>query len=112
MPMIDLGKMPTKDSMPTEVAPAKKKPEKYYPSSYMDDIGDISIDDLTIDKDIKIEAVIRIKSATKNKKKDEKGTKETVDLNYEMRSIDFAPDSKKEKLDLQDAIEEGLAKKA
>ena len=121
MPMIDLGKMPEKHNDccgPIEVD-KKKKPEKYYPSSYMDDVGNIDIDKLPIDKDIEIRAVIRIKSATKRirKDKEEQGGKTSVDINYETRSIDFSPGSKKkeEKTEtgtnaLQEAMEEGLGK--
>lgn len=121
MPMIDLGKMrDVYGECCDEVKPAKpKKKEKYYPSSYMDDVGNIDIEKLPIDEDIEIKAVIRIKSATKRIRKDgdDPGSKTNVDLNYEMRSIDFDPNSKKkaEKVEtgaeaLQEAIEDGLKK--
>lgn len=95
---IDLGKMRDKYDEPQMVEPKKpRKQEKYYPSSYMDDIGDIPVDDLPIDKDINVHMVIRIKSAERKQRKDKKGTRTSVDLNYETRSIDFNPSDKKKK---------------
>jgi len=116
MSMIDLGKMrDSYEDCGVEVANPKKK-EKYYPSSYIDDIENLDVDSLEMDKDIEIKAMIRIKSATKHIRKDNKENKdveEGTDLNFEIRSIDFAPGfkpKKKENMDLQDAIEEGLKK--
>ena len=85
------------------------KKEKYYPSSYIDDIKGIEIKPEMMDKDMEIKAIIRIKSANTRVKKDKDPT---TDVNFEIRSIDFSPGGKKKETstDLQDAIEEGLKK--
>ena len=107
---IDLGKMPEKSDgcCGGEIAKSPK-PKKYYPTSYMDDVGNIKIDDLPIEKDITVEMVIRITSAKKRETKDKNGSKITVDINYEMRSIDFKPgDKKKNKAADGDSIHEAI----
>ena len=110
--LIDLGRYDS-DMGGCCVEPAKpKKKEKHYPFSYIDGIKDLDIDSLEMEKDMIVEVKIRITSAKKRvASKDGKKTS-TVDLNYDIKSIDFSPGKKKKSAkdgdSIQDAIMEAL----
>lgn len=96
--LVDLGRKTEISAKPQEAPP------KYYPSIYIDSLqSDIDLEDVVMDKDIKVEAVIRVTGF--NKRTTGKERRTSIDI--EVRKIDFGKDAKA--VDLQDAIEEGLS---